>query len=245
EVNKENSDTSLEISPVIKENSEIKDVGDDSQNASKCVEESSGVKIELKSVKRVCFEGDTEDNKEEEKANITSPVRHPVTPGRNKGGFYPQYGNRDYRNNYFGENKYHSHNHYPHHPHKKPYYENKRKRPHGYGSEDLPLLEFTDHIQADQEVIEHFSKSFTFMADKDRPWTLPPPETMYTAESWDDETLLQDKASLNKTKEQLSDKEISKWHQHTTNMNPAQRIAQAVKRKARPEMVTQVKIKHF
>ncbi|XP_045614518.2 cap-specific mRNA (nucleoside-2'-O-)-methyltransferase 2 isoform X1 [Procambarus clarkii] len=113
----------------------------------------------------------------------------------------------------------------------------------------FPLLEYTDHMKAQMEVETHFSKHFTFTKPSEMEgndaWTLPAVETMYTQPSWQDETLQAMKISLNKTKEQLSDKDIEVWHSHTNNTNPTQKVSYAIRRHAQPEMVTQAWLKFY
>ncbi|XP_042231890.1 cap-specific mRNA (nucleoside-2'-O-)-methyltransferase 2-like isoform X2 [Homarus americanus] len=115
----------------------------------------------------------------------------------------------------------------------------------GKAGNNFPLLEYTDHIQAQMEVEEHFNKHFTFTQSSERgdeAWKLPAAETMYTQPVWQMEDLQAMKVSLNKTKQQLGDKDIELWHSHTNNTNPTQKISYSVKRNAQPEMVTQTEM---
>ncbi|KAG7163246.1 putative Cap-specific mRNA (nucleoside-2'-O-)-methyltransferase 2-like 2 [Homarus americanus] len=57
----------------------------------------------------------------------------------------------------------------------------------GKAGNNFPLLEYTDHIQAQMEVEEHFNKHFTFTQSSERgdeAWKLPAAETMYTQPVW-------------------------------------------------------------
>lgn len=67
---------------------------------------------------------------------------------------------------------------------------------------------------------------------------------MNTNTLFQDDTLQAMKMSLNHVKKQLGEKDIAVWHNHTSNTNPSQKISYAVKRRAQPEMVTQVRM-HF
>nr|XP_053650178.1 cap-specific mRNA (nucleoside-2'-O-)-methyltransferase 2-like isoform X3 [Cherax quadricarinatus] len=136
------------------------------------------------------------------------------------------------------------------HQRKRQHQDNKRSR--GFLAQDgnkFPLLDFIDHIQAQVAVEEHFSKHFTFkkmseMGGNDA-WKLPAAETMYTQSTWQDEELQAMKVTLNKTKEQLSDKDIEVWHSHTNNTNPTQKVSYAIRCRAQPEMVTQAWLKFY
>lgn len=119
----------------------------------------------------------------------------------------------------------------------------------GNDGNNFPLLEFTDHIQAQVDVEEHFNKHFTFTCESEKEgnveWKLPAAETLFTEPVWQDEELQAMKISLNKTKQQLSNKDIELWHSHTNNTNPTQKISHAVRRRAQPEMVTQAWLKFY
>lgn len=123
-----------------------------------------------------------------------------------------------------------------------------------YGRQDsqfmnFPLLEYTDHIQAQMDIEEHFNKQFSFThrtnEDGSVNWVLPSADRMYTSPVWKDDTLQAMKMSLNHVKKQLGEKDIAVWHNHTSNTNPSQKISYAVKRRAQPEMVTQAWLKFY
>ncbi|KAK7076759.1 Methyltransferase activity protein [Halocaridina rubra] len=108
-------------------------------------------------------------------------------------------------------------------------------------------LDFTDYIQAGVEAEEHFNKKFTFRkhGDGNDTWKLPLADTMFTKPVWQDGELQAMKQELNSIKRQLSDKDISSWHNHTKYTNPAERIVSQIKRRTNAEMVTQAWAKFY
>lgn len=53
---------------------------------------------------------------------------------------------------------------------------------------NFPLLEYTDHIQAQMDIEEHFNKQFSFThrtnEDGSVNWVLPSADRMYTSPVW-------------------------------------------------------------
>ena len=60
----------------------------------------------------------------------------------------------------------------------------------------------------------------------DGDFDVPP---MFKSAIWEDEKLMQMKRELNELKSRLNDKEISKWHEHTTYLNPARDVKNYIK----------------
>ncbi|XP_076067906.1 cap-specific mRNA (nucleoside-2'-O-)-methyltransferase 2-like [Oratosquilla oratoria] len=105
------------------------------------------------------------------------------------------------------------------------------------------VLSVEENRRAEEEAEEHMNKLFTFQPSSS--WELPPAQTLYSTSLWQDEKLQSMKVELNQVKDDLSDKDIGCWHQHTTSTNPSQRIFQAVKKQAAPELLTQAWLKFF
>ncbi|KAK4327078.1 hypothetical protein Pmani_002452 [Petrolisthes manimaculis] len=122
---------------------------------------------------------------------------------------------------------------------------NKRSRGNTSGeTNNFPLLEYPDVIQAQLEVEEHFNKTFCF-TQPSQPWILPPAHTMFSKPCWQDGELQKMKVSLNGTKKNLGEQEVSAWQLHTSNTNPAQKICSIVRCRSQAEMVTQAWLKFY
>ncbi|RXG59651.1 Cap-specific mRNA (nucleoside-2'-O-)-methyltransferase 2 [Armadillidium vulgare] len=76
-------------------------------------------------------------------------------------------------------------------------------------------------------------------------WKIPPPDQLYVHEKWKIEELIAMKNELNKTKGQLENFDIDSWHKHTQLCNPAHKISNFFRYKAKPELLTQAFLKFF
>uniref|UniRef100_UPI00398E4E38 cap-specific mRNA (nucleoside-2'-O-)-methyltransferase 2 n=1 Tax=Pristiophorus japonicus TaxID=55135 RepID=UPI00398E4E38 len=89
------------------------------------------------------------------------------------------------------------------------------------------------------EIEELFNKKFTFEKPSGEPWRLPKVDEVCTAEQQHSLRLQALKESLNNVKNQLSDKELEKWHKHTAFTNRAGKVIPHVKRTMNAELCTQ------
>jgi len=93
----------------------------------------------------------------------------------------------------------------------------------------LLLREYADILQ------QQFTKRFTFPSCET---PSPSSASPYSNPYWTDYRLQSMKDRLNKTKSQLNDLPLSKWHKHTRMLNPAGSVTPILKKTARPELLT-------
>lgn len=120
---------------------------------------------------------------------------------------------------------------------------NKKRRQQKHSAFDFMDKSYDSIIN--DKVTELFGKKFQYTCAGGDKWILPPVDAMFESESWIDKELHDLKNSLNTIKSQLSDKDITKWHAHTQNMNKAGNIINHVKRYIRPELCTQAWCKFY
>ncbi|XP_048403130.2 cap-specific mRNA (nucleoside-2'-O-)-methyltransferase 2 isoform X1 [Stegostoma tigrinum] len=107
-----------------------------------------------------------------------------------------------------------------------------RKRPHVEHMVDLSEMS----LAVPDEIKKLFNKRFTFEKLADQPWCLPDAEGVCTRESKRLQAL---KESLNNVKNELSDKELEKWHEHTAFTNRAGKVIPVVRSTVNAELCTQ------
>lgn len=91
------------------------------------------------------------------------------------------------------------------------------------------------------EIRELYSKSFTFEKPPGDCWGLPQASEAFPGglQPQPDPPLQALKLSLNEVKNQLSDKDLEKWHEHTAFTNRARSVAAHVRQAANAELCTQ------
>jgi cap2 methyltransferase len=95
-----------------------------------------------------------------------------------------------------------------------------------------------------QKVNDLFEKKFVYSKPKENVWELPLDfEKFY--DYWEISELMKLKSTLNSLKDKLSDKDIVKWHEHTTFMNLAGNINTELRQTIRPELCTQAWCKFY
>ncbi|XP_064016679.1 cap-specific mRNA (nucleoside-2'-O-)-methyltransferase 2 isoform X1 [Pogoniulus pusillus] len=110
-----------------------------------------------------------------------------------------------------------------------------RKQP---PAEQSPELEkFSPEVLSEIERL--FAKKFTYAKPANEDWQLPDPGAAFTCAHRDFHSLLALKASLNQVKNQLSDKNLEQWHQHTSFTNKAGKVIPGVRKAANAELCTQ------
>ncbi|CAG2220323.1 AFT [Mytilus edulis] len=95
-----------------------------------------------------------------------------------------------------------------------------------------------------QKVQNVFEKKFTYSKPKDGIWKLPE-NFIKHKDDWEIKELKTLKSNLNSLKDKLSDKDIVKWHQHTTFMNLAGNVNSELRQTVRPELCTQAWCKFY
>uniref|UniRef100_UPI0037E734FD cap-specific mRNA (nucleoside-2'-O-)-methyltransferase 2 n=1 Tax=Semicossyphus pulcher TaxID=241346 RepID=UPI0037E734FD len=110
-------------------------------------------------------------------------------------------------------------------------------------------LHFNNTLALDQETQTEiqglFSKVRTYLKPANGEWCLPDPNAALS-HSVEEHCRLQDlKLSLNAVKNQLSDKNVQVWHQHTNSTNRAGKVIAAVRSAAGAEICTQAWCKFF
>ncbi|NXM78133.1 CMTR2 methyltransferase, partial [Serilophus lunatus] len=109
---------------------------------------------------------------------------------------------------------------------KQPYVDQKRN-----------LEKFSPEILSEIEKL--FAKKFTYTKPVNNEWKLPDPSDAFTCDHKEFHSLLALKESMNEVKNQLSDKNLEDWHQHTSFTNKAGKIISHVKRSVNAELCTQ------
>ncbi|XP_044056215.1 cap-specific mRNA (nucleoside-2'-O-)-methyltransferase 2 [Siniperca chuatsi] len=111
------------------------------------------------------------------------------------------------------------------------------------------LQHFNNMVAIDPETLTEiqglFGKVRTYVKPSNGEWRIPDPNAVlrYSAEKHCRLQAL--KASLNAVKNQLSDKDVQVWHQHTNSTNRAGKVIAAVRSAANAEICTQAWCKFF
>lgn len=95
------------------------------------------------------------------------------------------------------------------------------------------------------EICGLFSKVRTYVRPSDGEWCVPDPNVALRHSAVKHCPLQALKASLNAVKNQLSDKNVQVWHQHTNSTNRAGKVIAAVRTHANAEICTQAWCKFF
>lgn len=95
------------------------------------------------------------------------------------------------------------------------------------------------------EVKQLFSKVRVYSAPPGGEWRLPNPGMVLHDQPWIHQPLQALKNSLNEVKNQLSDKDLSVWHQHTCSTNRAGTVTSHLRETANAELCTQAWAKFF
>ncbi|XP_014849517.1 PREDICTED: cap-specific mRNA (nucleoside-2'-O-)-methyltransferase 2 isoform X2 [Poecilia mexicana] len=95
------------------------------------------------------------------------------------------------------------------------------------------------------EIQDLFNKVKTFLKPVGEEWRIPDPSVALKHPAEDHRHLQELKASLNAVKNQLSDKNIQVWHQHTNSTNRAGKVIAAVRSAANAEICTQAWCKFY
>ncbi|XP_076352353.1 cap methyltransferase 2 [Tachypleus tridentatus] len=91
---------------------------------------------------------------------------------------------------------------------------------------------------------ELFEKKFQFRSEGQK-WVIPSVDVCFKKPVWSIPALMNLKDELNATKDLLEGKILHDWHQHTTYTNKAGNIISAVRRQAKPELLTQAWCKFY
>lgn len=90
-----------------------------------------------------------------------------------------------------------------------------------------------------------FNKHFQISNAHEVEYKLPAPESMFSAQPWELDSLQRLKSDLNRVKNLLNDFSLDVWQQHTYQMNRAGDVQYYVKRYVQPELVTQAFCKFY
>ncbi|NWH71376.1 CMTR2 methyltransferase, partial [Piaya cayana] len=112
---------------------------------------------------------------------------------------------------------------------------NKCKQP--YADQTANLEKFSPDILSEIEKL--FAKKFTYTKPVNNEWQLPDPGDAFRYDHREFSSLLALKDSMNEVKNQLSDKNLDTWHQHTSFTNKAGKIIPHVKKAVNAELCTQ------
>ncbi|KFZ61307.1 Cap-specific mRNA (nucleoside-2'-O-)-methyltransferase 2 [Antrostomus carolinensis] len=112
---------------------------------------------------------------------------------------------------------------------------NKCRKP--YVDQTTNLEKFSPEIL--YEIEKLFTKKFTYTKPVNNEWQLPDPSDAFTCDHKEFHLLLALKDSMNEVKNQLSDKNLEEWHQHTSLTNKAGKIIPHVKKSVNAELCTQ------
>ncbi|OXB74060.1 UNVERIFIED_CONTAM: hypothetical protein H355_003123 [Colinus virginianus] len=107
-----------------------------------------------------------------------------------------------------------------------------------------PCVEQTTNLEKfDPEILSEieqlFAKKFSYAKPLNNEWQLPDPSDAFTCDHKEFNSLLDLKNSMNEVKNQLSDKNLIEWHQHTSFTNKAGKIIPHVKKSVNAELCTQ------
>ncbi|XP_042361299.1 cap-specific mRNA (nucleoside-2'-O-)-methyltransferase 2 [Plectropomus leopardus] len=105
------------------------------------------------------------------------------------------------------------------------------------------LQQFNNMVAFDSETLTEiqslFSKVRTYEKPSNGEWCIPDPNVALRHSAEEHGRLQALKASLNDVKNQLSDKNVQVWHQHTNSTNRAGKVIAAVRSAANAEICTQ------
>ncbi|KAL4630325.1 cap-specific mRNA (nucleoside-2'-O-)-methyltransferase 2 [Arapaima gigas] len=96
-----------------------------------------------------------------------------------------------------------------------------------------------------KEIGELFRKITTYVKPSSEEWKIPDPKECLVHDSYEHSCLQALKKSLNNVKNQLSDKNLEVWHQHTSFTNRAGKIITHVRTAANAEVCTQAWCKFY
>lgn len=100
-------------------------------------------------------------------------------------------------------------------------------------------------FEAQTEINGLFNKMKTYMKPSSGEWRVPDPNVALSRSPEKHCRLQALKASLNAVKNQLSDKNVQVWHQHTNSTNRAGKVMAAVRSAANAEVCTQAWCKFY
>ncbi|NXA74881.1 CMTR2 methyltransferase, partial [Thryothorus ludovicianus] len=106
-----------------------------------------------------------------------------------------------------------------------------------YVNQKTDLEKFSPEILSEIEKL--FAKKFTYTKPVNDEWKLPDPSHAFTCDHVEFHSLLALKDSMNEVKNQLNDKNLKDWHQHTSFTNKAGKIISHVKKSLNAELCTQ------
>ncbi|XP_056268546.1 cap-specific mRNA (nucleoside-2'-O-)-methyltransferase 2 [Pseudoliparis swirei] len=108
---------------------------------------------------------------------------------------------------------------------------------------------FNNTVAFDPETLTEiqgmFNKIRTYVKPSDGEWCVPNPNATLSHSAEEHHGLQALKASLNEVKNQLSDKNVHVWHQHTNSTNRAGKVIGAVRSAANAELCTQAWCKFY
>nr|XP_028581893.1 cap-specific mRNA (nucleoside-2'-O-)-methyltransferase 2 [Podarcis muralis] len=113
---------------------------------------------------------------------------------------------------------------------------NKQKKA-AYAEQTTTLDKFGSDIIAEIEKL--FGKKFSYTKPPNNEWQLPDPNQAFSCDHKEFSSLASLKDSLNEVKNQLSDKKLDEWHQHTSFTNKAGKIIAHIKQAVNAELCTQ------
>ncbi|XP_032415566.1 cap-specific mRNA (nucleoside-2'-O-)-methyltransferase 2 [Xiphophorus hellerii] len=111
--------------------------------------------------------------------------------------------------------------------------------------QQLPCSLVPSDPETQAEIQDLFNKVKTFMKPVGEEWRIPDPNVTLKHPAENHRHLQELKASLNAVKNQLSDKNIQVWHQHTNSTNRAGKVIAAVRSAANAEICTQAWCKFY
>ncbi|NXQ46663.1 CMTR2 methyltransferase, partial [Catharus fuscescens] len=106
-----------------------------------------------------------------------------------------------------------------------------------YINQKTNLEKFSPEILSEIEKL--FAKKFTYTKPVNDEWRLPDPSNAFSCDHVEFHSLLALKDSMNEVKNQLNDKNLQDWHQHTSFTNKAGKIISHVKKSVNAELCTQ------
>ncbi|KAM6943508.1 cap-specific mRNA (nucleoside-2'-O-)-methyltransferase 2 [Xenentodon cancila] len=108
---------------------------------------------------------------------------------------------------------------------------------------------FTSMVAPDPETQAEvqglFTKGRAYVKPSNGEWSIPSPNLTLSHRGEEHQHLQELKASLNAVKNQLSDKDVQVWHQHTNSTNRAGKVIAAVRSAANAEICTQAWCKFY
>ncbi|XP_048828290.1 cap-specific mRNA (nucleoside-2'-O-)-methyltransferase 2 isoform X2 [Brienomyrus brachyistius] len=100
-------------------------------------------------------------------------------------------------------------------------------------------------VDVAEEIKELFKKTMKYVKPQSGDWDIPDPSESFTPTAQQHSCLQALKNSLNAVKNQLSDKNLEVWHQHTSFTNRAGKIIAEVRAAANAEICTQAWCKFY